>query len=112
NTCLVLKKDLIVEGKVDEVEDDMGSKNLWANKVLADDHVDSPVVDQIIRLDSHSNFSSKTEDLDPKQVFVKKDGDDNSINVAIDPTSKKNRNGTTSRRARLLTLVLPPRVAQ
>ncbi|PON88453.1 hypothetical protein TorRG33x02_158190 [Trema orientale] len=120
----VLRKDLAAEGEVDVLEDGLGNKNLRADEVLGDNHVDSPVVGQTVRLDSSSNLFSKTEDLGPKFVFSKKDKDDNNVNVAIDPITRKDRSipiqdvsdnssttGATSRRARSLTSVLPPRVA-
>ncbi|PON33836.1 hypothetical protein PanWU01x14_349330 [Parasponia andersonii] len=46
----------------------------------------------MVRLDSSGNLSNKTEDLEPKLVFGKKDGDDNNVNAVIDPISKKDRN--------------------
>ncbi|PON99853.1 hypothetical protein TorRG33x02_042710, partial [Trema orientale] len=111
-----------MEGKVDVVEDGMGNKNIWADKVLGDNHVDAPVVGQTVRLDSPSNLSNKTDDMDPKSVFGKKDGDNNNVSVATNPISKKDRSfpipdvydnssttGSTSRRARSLTSVLPSR---
>ncbi|PON47311.1 hypothetical protein TorRG33x02_323720 [Trema orientale] len=114
NAFSLLRKDLTAEEKVDVVEDGMGNKNLCAVEILGDDHVDSYIVGQTVRPDSPSNLSNKIEDLDLKLVFGKKDGDDNNVNIAIDPISKKDRNvanhdvsddssttGATSRRARL-----------
>ncbi|PON66286.1 hypothetical protein PanWU01x14_111510 [Parasponia andersonii] len=85
----VLRKDLIKEGKVGVVEDGFGNKNILADEVLGDNHVDLPVVGQTVYLDSIDNLFSNIEDLDPKLVFSKKDGDDNNVNVATDPITKK-----------------------
>ncbi|PON55702.1 LOW QUALITY PROTEIN: hypothetical protein PanWU01x14_186540 [Parasponia andersonii] len=124
NAFLVLKKNLATEGKVDVVEDDIGNKNLCDDEVLSDNHIDAHAVGTI-RLDSPGNLSNKTTDLVPKLVFGKKDGDNNNVNVVSDPISKRERSfpilnvsndssttGATFRRARSLTSVLPPRVAQ
>ncbi|PON31998.1 Zinc knuckle CX2CX4HX4C, partial [Parasponia andersonii] len=121
NVFSVLRKDFAAKRKVDKVKDGMENKNPWADKNLDTNHVDLPVVGQTVRLDSPTNLSSKIEDLDPKLIFGKKDGDDINVNVAIDPISKKYGNasiqdvsndssttGATSRKARSLTLMLPP----
>ncbi|PON49944.1 hypothetical protein PanWU01x14_225810, partial [Parasponia andersonii] len=77
NAFSVLRKDLAAEGKADEV--------------LGDNHVDTFSVDQTVCLDSPGNLSNKTIDLFAKLVFGKKEGDDNNINIASNPISKKER---------------------
>ncbi|PON36859.1 Zinc knuckle CX2CX4HX4C [Parasponia andersonii] len=110
NVFSVLRKDFAAKRKVDEFKDGMENKNLWAEKVLI------PIM--LIRL---LLVKRKIEDLDPKLIFGKKDGDDINVNVAIDHISKKDGNasiqdvsndsstiGATSRKARSLTLMIPP----